>query len=182
MRRLFSLLFAILLLLNSLGYYGLFIGLRYQQNVEMMQKLDQAAYREADLITIKIPISIPYATDSEDFERVNGIFEHKGEFFRLVKQRFRYDTLHIVCFKDQELGYINQAWEKYVKTFADSQSDNKPNGKTTHTFIKDYLVRTFSILASSLGWECEVLLQSSIPFLIPDFHPSIIHPPERLLA
>jgi hypothetical protein len=180
--RLFSILFTILLLFNSLGYYGLFIGLRYQNNVEMMQKLDLAEYSESDMITIKIPITIPYATDSQDFERVDGIFEHKGEFYRLVKQRLLHDTLHIVCVKDHELAYINQAWENYVKTFTDNHSDNNSNAKTFHTLIKDYLPRSFSILHSSPGWECDVILQSYVNFFISDFSPSIIHPPERLSA
>lgn len=166
---------------NSLGYYGLFLGLRYQNDVEMMQKLDQSEYSESDMVTIKIPIAIPYATDSQDFERIDGMFEHKGEFYRLVKQRLLRDTLHVVCVKDYELAYINNAWESYVKTFTDNHSD-KSSAASFHTLIKDYLPRAFSILRDSLGWECEVAQRSYFNFFVSDFCPSIIHPPERIFS
>ena len=81
------------------------MGLRYQNNVEMLEKLDLEDYNEAEMITVKIPISVPYASDSEEFERVDGLFEHKGEFYRLVKQRLFLDTLYVVCVKDQELAF-----------------------------------------------------------------------------
>ena len=181
MSRLFSILFAILLLCNSLGYYGIFVVLKYQNDVEMMQKLDRSEYSESDMITIKIPISIPYATDSQDFERADGLIEHEGEFYRMVKQRMLQDTLHVVCVKDYELAYINQSWEDYVKTFNDNHSD-KTGAKTLQTLIKDYLSRTFSILRQSPGWECDVVQQSYVSSLISDFYPSIIHPPERTFA
>lgn len=161
-----------------MGYYALFMGLKYQNDVEMLQKLDQAEYSQSDMITIKIPITIPYATDSRDFERVDGMFEHKGEFYRLVKQRLLRDTLHVVCVKDYELAYINQAWESYVKTFTDNQSD-KSAATAFHSLIKDYLPRNFSILRHSSGWESEVTPRAYLNSFISDFCPSIIHPPEK---
>lgn len=144
----------------------------------MMKKLDHAEYNESDMVTIKIPIAIPYAVDSQDFERVDGLFEHKGEFYRLVKQRLSQDTLHVVCVKDYELAYINQAWEDYVKTFTDNHSDNSAT-KTFSTLMKDYIPRTFAIIHFSPGWESDVKPQSYINFLVSSYYPSIIHPPER---
>ncbi len=146
-----------------------------------MQKLDQADYNESDMVTIKIPIAVPYAIGSQDFERVDGLFEHNGEFYRLVKQRLFEDTLHVVCVKDHELAYINQAWEDYVKTFTDNHSD-KPASKITYTFIKDYLPRPFFLIHGSYGWEHEMAQQFYIDSFISDFCPSIVHPPERQIA
>jgi hypothetical protein len=145
----------------------------------MVEQFDLATYNLSKEVTIKISISIPYATESEDFVRVDGIFEYQGEFYRKVKQRLLHDTLEIVCVKDQELAYINQAWSSYVKTFTDNRSEENSNTKSYLTFIKDYLSRDFSILQSSTGWEYEVVPSPHFRFLISDFHPSIIHPPER---
>lgn len=154
------------------------MGLRYQNNVEMLQKLDLGDYNEAEMVTVKIPISVPYASESEEFERVDGLFEHKGEFYRLVKQRLFQDTLQVVCVKDQELAYINQAWTSYVKTFTDNHSDNQSQSTISYSFIKDYLTRSFSIIQFSPGWVCDVVKQTNINIFISDFYPSIIHPPE----
>jgi hypothetical protein len=72
----------------------------------------------SETVTLKVPVAIPYLQNT-DFERVNGEFEHNGEFFRLVKQRFASDTLYIVCIKDTRSKHIKQALAEYVKTFSD---------------------------------------------------------------
>jgi len=180
LRKLISIIFITLFLLNVLGYYGLFVGLQYKNSQAMNQQLDSGIYNEEEAITIKVPITIPYATDSRDFERVTGEFEYNGEFYHLVKQRLTRDTLHIVCVKDQDSKRIHQALESYVKTFTDKPVDSQQSSaKSTNDFIKDYLVQTLSIHQVSFGWECEIHNRSSVTFLISDFYSSIIQPPEK---
>jgi hypothetical protein len=179
-RKLISILFITLFLLNVLGYYGLFIGLHYQNSRLVNQQLDSENYNDEETLTIKMPITIPYATDSRDFERVTGEFEYHGEFYRLVKQRLTRDTLHIVCVKDSQSKRIHQALATYVKTFSDKPVDGQQNtSKSTTDFIKDYLAHTLSCAPKSLGWECEIHRRPGISFLVSDFYASIVHPPER---
>jgi hypothetical protein len=162
------------------GYYGLFVGLQYKNSRTMNQQLDLDNYNEEEAITIKVPISIPYATDSRDFERVTGEFEHHGEFYRLVKQRLTRDTLHIVCVKDQHSTRIHQALASYVKTFSDKPVDSQQSSsKSTSDFIKDYLAQALSFHQVSSGWQCDLTMGSSLPFFVSDFYSSIVHPPER---
>ena len=63
----------------------------------------------------------------------------KGEFYRLVKQKYQNDTLFIVCIKDQASKRIQQAVTDYAKTFTDKPIDTKHNGKANFNFVKDYL-------------------------------------------
>lgn len=180
MRKLKAIVFVVLLLMNVLGYYGVFLGMQYRNTVEMIEKLDDETYDPSQEVTIKIPIVIPYAYDSPGFERVDGEFEYQGEFYRLVKQRLSKDTLYIVCIKDPQAKLMNEAFEKYVKTFSDNPTDSQSNdSKVFSTFIKDYIVRSFAMCSSSLGWEHEIAIATSLSFFISSFSPSIIHPPER---
>lgn len=179
MRRTFAIVFLTLLLLNILGYYGLFLGLLYQNDRVMTQKLDDEQYDDAETITVKVPITIPYGTDSPGFERVDGIFEHEGEFYRLVKQKLQRDTLHIVCVKDQQSKRINQALTDYVQTFTDKPSTEKQNAPTVNDFIKDYICTSVSITNLTYGWQQEVEQTTSAIAFHPTFSSSIIHPPER---
>ena len=175
-----TIIFIFLLILNIIGYYGVFLGVQYQNTVDMIQKLDDETYDPSEEITLKIPIVIPYAYDSPGYERVDGEFEHKGEFYRMVKQRLSKDTLYIVCIKDLQAKLMNEAFMKYVKTFSDNPSGNQSNGsKVFSTFFKDYFTKTFAMCSSSIGWEHEVITSTSLSFFISSFCPSIIHPPER---
>lgn len=179
MRKLISISLILLLLFNVMGYYGLFLGLRYQNTQQFTQRLDAEEYNVAEEVMIKIPMSVPYATDNQEFERVNGEFEHNGEFYRLIKQRLSNDTLYVVCIKDQTSKKINQALTDYVKTFTDSPGTSHNTVNTLPNFIKDYLSNSFSIKRLSVGWSLEVQQQSAPKSLTSSFFASIVHPPER---
>jgi len=163
-----------------MGYYGVFVGLKYKNDKDMILRLDAENYSESEEITIKVPISIPYAADSKSFERVNGKFEFKGELYRLVKQRLSQDTLYVVCVKDNKDKLIDEAITSFVKTFTDKPVDNHSNSKITVSFIKDYIPQTFSLLSQSCGWESDVVQHDAFKILQSSFYPSIIHPPERV--
>jgi len=145
----------------------------------MTKILDADRYDESHTITIKVPISIPYVNDQTDFVRVDGKFEHQGEFYRTVKQKYANDTLTVVCIKDLVDKKINQALSSYVKTFTDNTTNQNQNSKITISFIKDYLPQTFSLRSISCGWETDVIKQTVYGTLISSFVPSIQHPPER---
>lgn len=179
MKRLFSIVFVFLLLFNALGYYGLFFGLQYDNDIRLTRRLDAGQYTESETITIKIPITIPYASDSTDFQRVNGVFKHEGEYYRMIKQRLIRDTLHIVCFNDQRSKQLDDAFGRYAKSLSDKPSDTPAGSKASGTFIKDYLIHPFALRPSSEGWVINISKTILTASFISDFHPSIIHPPER---
>ena len=163
-----------------MGYYGVFLGLQYKNDKNMIHRLDAEDYSASETVTIKIPITIPYAMDSKSFERVDGKFEHKGEFYRLVKQRLAGDTLYVVCIKDHENKRIDEAMSTFVKTFTDKPVDQHSNAKIVVTFIKDYIQQSFTLQHISMGWTIDVVKDSSCRILESTFHTSILHPPERV--
>ncbi|HEY0741595.1 MAG TPA: hypothetical protein VGD40_09035 [Chryseosolibacter sp.] len=179
MKKLFSYMFIAILLLNVMGYYVLFLGLHYQNDVAAVADLDKNQYDESAAITIEIPVSIAYMPDQADFERVNGKFEYKGEHYRLVKQKYAKDVLTIVCIKDSESKRLDLALSDYVKTFTDHTSDQGKNTKTTLSFIKDYIPQQFMLGNVTNGWQADVVKYGFCISLIPSYTPSVIHPPER---
>jgi hypothetical protein len=159
-----AILLILLLLFNALGFYGLFIGLRYKTTTDLVQRLDNHDYLEEETVTLKVPMAIPYHIDSEEYERVDGEIEHNGDFYRLVKQRLEKDTLYIVCIKDHDSKRIKQALTDYVKTFTDKPSDAKNTGKFLTSFIKDFLPTSIEITPASAGWTYSVVLVSKTDF------------------
>jgi hypothetical protein len=168
-----------ILLLNVLGYYGVFLGLEYQNQVAMIERLDSNRYDESQAITIKISIAVPYMSDNAGFERVDGMFEYNGEFFRLVKQKYAKDTLTVICVRDTENKRIHQALSDYVTNFTDNPAGEHPNSKLTLSFIKDYIPQSFTLKTICPGWQSDVIKAGFCIDLIPTFVPSVIHPPER---
>ena len=81
-KKVISLFLLFLFLLNVLGYYGIFVGLQSKTAQQMRADFDEENYHHQE-VTIKVPLTVPYSTDSREYSRVDGEFEHKGEVYRL---------------------------------------------------------------------------------------------------
>lgn len=180
MRQISAIFLTIVLLINVLGFYGIFEGLNYRNKKMIIQRLDDQRYDEDQAITLKVPITIPYATNSKGYERVDGDFEYQGEFYHLVKQRLENDTLYVVCIKDAKSKKIHQALNDYVKTFTDKPIDAQSSGKILNTFLKDFLITSFEIKHLSNGWAFNAAQNPVVAVFIDSFAVSIVHPPERV--
>jgi hypothetical protein len=180
LKRLIATLFIVLILFNVLGYYALLVGLQYKNTVDTVQQLNVDKYNKADAITVKIPMPVPDALESQTFERVNGDFEYNGEVYRLVKQRLYLDTFRIVCVKDKTATAIRNTITTCVKTFGNEPvDDDAQETKALPIFIKEYLPRIFSIEHLSYGWKYDILCTCSLPRYIDTFDSSITHPPQQ---
>lgn len=152
-KRGFTLFLLALFLLNVLGYYGVFLGLQVSNTRAMQTSFDNDSYAQLHEVTVKVPLTVAYLGDSREYVRVDGEFEHEGEVYRMVKQRYQSDTLYIVCVKDKTSKKINQALTDYVKTFSDKPAGEKGNSKTIQNFIKDYMTTTTELQWQNDGWN-----------------------------
>lgn len=179
MKRLIAILLILLLLFNTVGYYGLFLSLKYRHKQEMIKKFDAEEYYNLEPVILKIPLSIPYAYNSDEFERVDGEFEYQGEFYRMVKQRLSQDTLFVVCIKDHKQQRMDQLADNYARTLSERPSEDRSGSSLTLTFIKDYLCHSFSVGQASLGWEQDIVVLTTFPVFNPTYCPSIFLPPDH---
>ena len=176
MKKIFSILFLTLLLLNIMGFYGVFMGLQYKNTRDVTLRLNAEDYSEGETLVIKVPIAIPYMS-STSFERVTGEIEYKGEFYNLLKQRLSNDTLIVVCVKNRERKQIEQALADYVKTFTDkTNASSGRQSKVVPSFIKDFLPTNISIESLVAGWSAP-LLYAALEKELPCQYPSVISPP-----
>ena len=181
MKRLTTILLTALLLLHVLGYYGLFVGLQYQNTQVLLQSFDNDTYNTGETVTLRIPLSVPYVDNDPEYQRVDGEFEHQGERYHLVKQRLSRDTLYVVCIKDSQDNRISKALKEYVKTFTDHKATgSKAPVKTFTSLSNDYVASAYSIAECSDGWHAAPVATPAQPqALVHTFCASIIHPPER---
>lgn len=150
--------------------------MQYQSSRDMLNRLDNELYDEAETITLKCPLALPYHVDSESYHRVDGVVEHNGEFFRLVKQKLERDTLYIVFIKDHDSQRIANALSDYVKTFTDKPVDAKQSVKQ-FSVIKDFLSTSTKVLPASAGWDHDVSYASVFAFFYSISQPHVSPPP-----
>ena len=156
MRRLISIILCVLILFNTVGYYGVFLCLWYKNDREMFRKIDSEMYSNAETITIKIPFALPYSSDSKDFHRIDGKFEHYGKTYRLVKQRLIRDTLHIVCIRDIKEKIIFNLMADVVKRSSDLQFSSA-NKKLLNSLVKDYVSISRMLSRCQERWSLDQL-------------------------
>ncbi|MBX7125475.1 MAG: hypothetical protein K1X47_07270 [Cyclobacteriaceae bacterium] len=176
-RQVISILFAALVLFNTLGYYGLFWGLEYRNTRIMVERLDNDAYDASATMTLRIPITMPYTSDTRDFVRVDGVVEYNGQQLRMVKQRIQHDTLHIVVLKDEEANRLTEVKDQIAQSFSDKPA-NHQTARTLSALIKDYLPQVIDMTPVTAGWQQVLYPNTFVPSAPAEFHPAINHPPE----
>ncbi|MEO7990696.1 MAG: hypothetical protein ABI663_14205 [Chryseolinea sp.] len=163
---------------QMVGYYFVYLGLRFQANTEMAQRLDIESYTDEETITIKIPFTLPYWSDSKDFERVNGEFVHNGEFYKLVKQELRNDTLHVVCIHDFKEKRNFNFMAGFAKLSADAPVSSKQALKLFGSLLKDFVPSSNSISSTKPLALTHITYASKQFSLIAAAYPVLSPPPD----
>jgi hypothetical protein len=139
MKRIVSIGLIGIFLFNVIGYYGIYVAMLRQARVALNERIDTDQLRDDQTVTIKIPMTLPYPVQ-DAYERVHGDFEHEGEFYKLVKQKYSNDTLYIVCTRSQEEKKAFAMLSGFVKLSTDQASSPSQNqqAKPMVSLIKDY--------------------------------------------
>ncbi len=157
------------------------MGLRFQANIELTQRLNSESYLVDETITIRIPLSIPYLSDSEGFERVNGEFVHDGEFYKLVKQEFKKDTLYIVCIHDYKAKRNFNFMSGFAKLSTDMPASSKSTLKLFGSLLKDLESSDTSLIISESSIAIDINYASQQFNIIAAAH-SVLSPPPDFLS
>lgn len=130
----------------------------------MILRLDSRDYSDDETITLKIPFALPYWMDSKAYERVDGEFQHQGEFYKLVKQKLEKDTLYVVCIKDVNEKKLFLVMADYIKLSNDLPSSSGQTLKLLGSLMKDFVKSIETEIHTSQGWSQEY------PFAEPFFN------------
>jgi hypothetical protein len=177
-KRLFASLILVLFLLNVLGYYGIYSGLISKSADELTNRIEDDSDAVGATMTFKVPITIPYAVDSREYEPINTQYVFEGKVFQLVKQKLVKDTLYLVAVQDVQSSMWSKALAEYVMSFGDTQQDTK-DMSSAQGFIKDFVSLSISLGAQTAGWVLFTEPSFSVTNIIGTFSASVVHPPER---
>lgn len=181
MKRVLSILLLSVFLFNVGGYYILFWGLKFQTDQQMISRLDANRYEVESSIELKIPVTLPYPPQSSDFQRIDGTFEHNGEFFRLVKQKLENDTLYVVCIRDHATRKLVSTMTDYIRLThaAPTTTDTGQNALNyLGKFIKDLYAQAIIALTCPPARSVDVVFAER-PDLLLQFVVPVPAPPPK---
>ena len=133
MKKLAAILLLILFLFHLIGYRVIFYLLEEQWQQQVQLSLDKEDYNEAELITIKAPLTLPYVTDTKEFQRTDGEIMVDGKLYRYVKSKVENGVYVLLCLPDhyqQKLEKGKHAFISYntdpgVNDFSKKSADSK---------------------------------------------------------
>lgn len=160
MKKATALALLFIFLFNIAGYSVLYWIANRQAAAELAVKLDNGEYSGSQTMTIRVPVSLPYQTDT-DFERVNGEFEYQGQYYKLVKQRVLRDTLQVVVLIDNKKKELAEDFNEYTRSTNEStsgQSLKVIGSNPLQEYSKGY---AFELTSYSNGWEQSILYSDS---------------------
>ena len=180
MRRLTAILFSFVLLFNQFGYRIVISCLQNQQERFIENQLDQEAYRDDQLISIKMALNLPYYTGSSSYERAIGSVSLNGQEYEYVKQRIYQDTLELLCLPNPVKAKLKLVGNEVTKSVAGSDAPlpvkkNKTGLKISliDTFIQEQLYSSLQVFNNKNSYTI------GNEFVVPDMYPAQPeHPPQ----
>ena len=127
MKKLAAILLIALFLFNLFGYRILFYVAEQHSNLTIETALDKNQYNEQDLITIKIPMSVPYQIERKDFERFDGEVTMNGKCYKYVKRKICDGNLILLCLPDNNKMHLETAKNDLFKNYSDVQYPGSKN-------------------------------------------------------
>ncbi|HLF35474.1 MAG TPA: hypothetical protein VI583_14610 [Cyclobacteriaceae bacterium] len=109
-------------LLYQAGYYVFYLSLERRQGDYWKDKVEQNHLEGDILIGRSIPISFPYQPDQEEFQPVLETFESEGKVYRVLKQRYARDTLHILYIDDHQGKQMKNSLRHWLISISHSPS------------------------------------------------------------
>ena len=133
------------MLFNGFGYRMVANYFDQKAAENFVALIEQEDYNDADLVTIKTPVNLPYYANNAKFERVDGEMVIDGIVYQYVQRRVYNDSIEIKVLANQDRLHIKNAREDFYKLAQDLQKDSQdkkstPTGKSSSKLLTfDYI-------------------------------------------
>ncbi|MDP4244654.1 MAG: hypothetical protein Q8932_02290, partial [Bacteroidota bacterium] len=143
MRKAAAIFLLLILSFNIIGYRAWFYFAEKKADRHMEALLDKDQYDERDLVTLTIPMNMPYQLDRDRFERTNGEVIMNGRLLKYVKRKVVDGNLILLCLPDAKKMQLKKAVTEFgnsVNGLASSSANKKlPADPLKTTFSGEYV-------------------------------------------
>ncbi len=148
---------------NFVGYRLFFSVLQQRADDNIVAKIDKQNYTNADLITLTVPLSMPYITDSKDFERTDGEITLSGKIYHYVERKISNGNLILKCLPDDEKTNLQNAKEDFFKLANEFQNNTSSKKSSDNSQVTKLVISEYEELQTSSIANYSILLNKT-PF------------------
>lgn len=112
--------------LNYLGFSLFYLAIQNQIKSNWEEKIWDGKIELSQTETLKIPLSLPYMANQEEFQTTNISMEMEGQFIRVIKQRYQNDSLEVVYLPDMEKEHFHSQVNDWVKDLTSPSDSSDP--------------------------------------------------------
>jgi len=111
--------------------------IQHKADTELRAKIDRLDFDESQLVTIKVPLNLPYQQNWAEFERYDGDVSVDGVQYKYVMRRVYNDSLVLKCLPNESKKRIDHAAHHYYQLINDLQHKGTPSEKSKLSFLKN---------------------------------------------
>lgn len=140
MRRFAAIVLLFVFLLYHIGYYGFYLLASYQLDNHWHAKTYQDELDEENLLYTAIPLAVPYQVNQTEYVPASGKVEVEGDFYRVVRQRYANDTLHVIYVPDILQIELQQSVDKWLSTIIPIPQSDADSQHLWISLTKSFLI------------------------------------------
>ncbi|HEU0064936.1 MAG TPA: hypothetical protein VFQ58_07890 [Flavisolibacter sp.] len=167
LKRLAAILFTSVVLFNLYGYQLFIDFFQNKQESQLQASLDNEEYNDQDLVYIKLPVNLPYYSNTTNYEKINGTVTVKGVEYKYVKRRVFNDSIELACIINTDKQQFQSARNEFMKLGSDWLNTHTSKKSTTNIKVVtlDFCnkINSFSIESISYLHNNYSKLNSIIP-------------------
>ncbi len=141
MKRVVAIFLSLVFLFNIVGYKAVYFYQIQNADDRLETKVRNSNFASEKLITIKIPVTLPYLVDWADYQPMEGEVIYKKETYRYIKKKIARDTVFLVCIDHHEKTKLQNNSDEFFKKVNDitAETNKKPVLKQVKTdFFERY--------------------------------------------
>jgi len=111
--------------------------IEHSASSNLVAKIDRFEFNENELVTIKVPLKLPYQQNWKEFERFDGDVTVDGIHYKYVMRKVYNDSLILKCLPNETKKHLNNAERNYFQLVNDLDHQGPQPEKTKASFFKN---------------------------------------------
>lgn len=111
--------------------------IEHQANKDLAARIDRMEFNELELVTIKVPLNLPYQQNWNEFERYDGDVTVDGVHYKYVMRKVYNDSLILKCLPNETKQQLHKAERQYFQLVNDLDHQGQQQEKSKISFFKN---------------------------------------------
>ena len=138
MQKIFAIFLLLCIVSLQFGYHAIYFSKKVKVERDWFEQIYGDNEPPLPEMTLRIPLSVAYMPDQEAFTESNSSFEKDGQHYRIIKQRYKQDTLEIVYVPDAGKTQLRNMAVAWAKSISSGQAEGAKGLSAVKAPLPDY--------------------------------------------